>query len=316
MTRSRSLTALLTRLWHTDAPLTATGLFMTAVLLATVAGIWLDPRLIQGAPAWLKPAKFAASTAIYSFTLAWIFTSLPDSPRMRRIVGRTTAAVFAIEVAIVSVQAFRGVASHFNTATLLDGALFTVMGIAIVTQTIASAAVLMALWRQHFTDRALGWALRLGLLITITGASLGGVMTQPTGEQLALARASGQMPISGAHTVGAPDGGPGLPGTGWSRTHGDLRIPHFLGLHAMQILPLIALLFRRTRWPEHTRGALVATVAGSYAALFGILTWQAMRGQALVRPDTLTLQVFFAWVVLTTVAVAVVLRSTTAERIA
>lgn len=315
MTRSRPFAAFLTRLWRTDAPLTSTGLFMTAVLFATIAGIWLDPRLIQGVPAWLKPAKFAASTAIYSFTLAWIFTSLPDWPRMRRVVGRTTAAVFVIEVAIVSVQAFRGVASHFNTATLLDGALFTVMGIAIAIQTAASGAVLVALWRQHFADRALGWALRLGLLITIAGASLGGAMAQPTGEQLAWARESGQMPISGAHTVGAPDGGPGLPGTGWSRTHGDLRIPHFIGLHAVQILPILTILFRRTRRPERARVALVAIAAGSYMALFFLLTWQALRGQSLIRPDTLTLQVFFAWVALTVAAAVIALRSAAMERI-
>ena len=33
---------------------------------------------IGGAPAWLKPAKFAASIAIYTLTLAWVFTYLPE----------------------------------------------------------------------------------------------------------------------------------------------------------------------------------------------------------------------------------------------
>ena len=89
-------------------------------------------------------------------------------------------------------------------------------------------------WRWRYggnrsSDRALGWALRLGMVITIAGASTGGLMTRPTEAQLAQLAATQQMPIVGAHTVGAPDGGPGLPGTGWSLEHGDLRVPHFIG---------------------------------------------------------------------------------------
>src|SRR5690606_38562766 len=109
------------RLWRTDAHLTATGLGMAILLALTLVGLWIDPRTIGGAPAWLKPAKFGASLSIYSLTLAWMFTWLPSWPRVRRTVGRTTAAVFAVEFAIISLQAARGTTSHFNTATLFDG---------------------------------------------------------------------------------------------------------------------------------------------------------------------------------------------------
>jgi hypothetical protein len=98
-------------------------------------------------------------------------------------------------------------------------------------------------------------------------------MTQPTSEQLGQARLTQQMPIFGAHTVGAPDGGPGIPGTGWSREHGDLRVPHFFGLHAMQFLPLLAWLWK----PNRPRAIIAAGAA--YAAFFLMALVQALAGR-------------------------------------
>jgi hypothetical protein len=204
-----------------------------------------------------------------------------------------------LEVTLIDVQAWRGTTSHFNVGTPLDLALWTAMGLAIVLQTLTSIAVAIALWRQPVVDRALGWALRLGLSITILGAAAGGLMTGPTNVQLAEARTTGHLTGVGAHTVGAPDGGPGLPATGWSREHGDLRVPHFLGLHALQALPLFALAFLRRGWAETLRIRLLFTAAGSYALLFAILLSQALRGQALTNPDTTTMTALAMWSVLT-----------------
>src|SRR6266540_1956588 len=103
-------------------------------------------RTITGAPAWLKPAKFAASTAIYALTLAWIFISLPSWSRTRRIVGRASALILIFEVAVIFLQAWRVTTRHFNVGTPLDATLFAVMGIGIVMQMLASAAVAVALW--------------------------------------------------------------------------------------------------------------------------------------------------------------------------
>ena len=138
----------LSRVWKSDRTLTVSALLMVGALAAFVVGLVIDPRGITGAPAWLKPAKFAVSTAIYMFTLAWIFTYLSEWPRLRKLVGRGTAAIFIVEVAIIALQAWRGTTSHFNYSTPLNGALFVSMGAAIVLQTLLSVAVVVALWRQ------------------------------------------------------------------------------------------------------------------------------------------------------------------------
>jgi hypothetical protein len=271
MTATARLTRFIGDLWHTDRPLTLTGLLMIGALGVFGVGLLVDPRTVGGAPVWLKPAKFAAS--------------------------------LIVEIVIIAAQAARGTTSHFNVGTPLDATLFAIMGVTIVVQTLLSIAVAVALWRQPFANAALGWALRLGLVITIAGASLGGVMTRPTGDQLAAARATGRMPLAGAHTIGAVDGGPGLPGTGWSVDHGDMRVPHFMGLHALQVLPIVAWLIQRRGWKAAATVRAVQSMAASYAALVSILVWQALRGQSLVRPDTLTLTALAVWAVATLVAI-------------
>jgi hypothetical protein len=286
---------MVSKFWKSSAPLTATGLLMLIVLVGAVIGLAVDPRIITGAPAWLKPAKFAVSIAIYTFTLAWIFSLIPEWTRTRRIVGWTTAVTLVLEIVLISMQTFRGTTSHFNVATLFDGVVFSVMGAAIVVQTLSTVAVAVALWRHRFADRALGWALRLGMTMTIVGAMTGGLMTRPTSQQLDAARAGERMTLAGAHTVGAPDGGPGLPGTGWSTDHGDLRVAHFLGLHALQALPIVALVLARRRVSDLMRVRLTITAAASYIALFGILLSQALRGQSVLAPDALTIALLAVW---------------------
>lgn len=286
------------RLWRGNMPLTLTACSMLVALVASLLGLALDPREVLGAPVWLKPAKFAISIAVYCVTLAWLFSYLPSFARTRRVVGWVTAIAMLIEIGIITLQAARGTTSHFNVSSPLNGVLFTIMGVAIVLQTLSSIAVVVALFQQRFDDRALGWGLRLGLLLTIAGASIGGAMSRPSDEQL-VELSTGYGSVAGAHTVGAPDGGPGLAVTGWSRAHGDLRVAHFMGLHALQVLPLLALGVRRTRRRVAQRVPLVLTFSASYAALVGIVLWQALRGESLVDPGPGTLAALAIWLAVT-----------------
>jgi hypothetical protein len=241
-----------------------------------MAGIYLDPRVIAGVPAWLKPAKFGISTAIYAGTLAWLFGYITVWPRFKRAMGGVIAAVLIVEVAIIDMQAARGTTSHFNVGTPLDATLFAIMAGSILILWLANIGLLVALFRERFADPAWGWALRLGLLVTILGAAIGGVMTRPTPAQIESLKQHEQVRVIGAHTVDGPDGGPGLPAVGWSSRHGDLRVPHFFGLHGIQIIPLFAWLTGRRRAP-----AGIIAFAGGYLTLFALLTWQALAGRPL-----------------------------------
>jgi hypothetical protein len=292
---------ILPTLMRSSAPLTATGLLMLPVLAGALIGLQVDDRLVLGAPVWLKPAKFALSIAIYTLSLAWVMTYLPDWTRTRRVVGWITAVTLVLEIGIIGTQAARGTTSHFNVGTPLDTVLWVVMGTAIIVQTLASVGVAGALWQQPFGERALGRALRLGLTFTIAGALIGGLMTRPTAAQLESASET-RMTVAGAHTVGGEDGGPGLPGTNWSVEHGDLRVPHFIGLHALQTFALLLLLMP-VRWTDARRARVIGAVASSYAALFAILLWQALRGESIAAPGALTLAVLALWTVATLVTV-------------
>jgi len=288
------------KLWKENAPLMATSALMCVVFLVSVAGIFLDPRIIMGAPAWLKPAKFAISTAIYAATMAWLFQYIHVWPRFLRAAGWVTAVVFVVEVGIIDVQAARGTTSHFNATTPLNQVLFVIMGVSIGILWATSVGILTALFRQKFSDPVWGWSLRLGMLITVIGSAAGGAMIPPTPVQMTQIREH-QMPSAvGAHTVGAPDGGPGLPGVGWSKDHGDLRAPHFLGMHGIQAIAFLGWLIGRRRGSV----AMVATAAGSYFGLAAILMWQALRGQSIIGPDQTTLVALGIWLVATGLSLA------------
>jgi len=210
-------------------------------------------------------------------------------------VGWTTAIVFVLEVAIIDAQAWRGTTSHFNASTPLDRTLYFIMGGSILLQTLVSVGVVGALWRQRFTDRPLGWALRCGMTLTVLGVLTGPLMTRPAPAQLEDLRGGARLTVVGAHSVGGPDGGPGLPVTGWSREHGDLRVPHFIGLHAVQAPALVAVGLRRWHRPEAARVRAVQAAAVSYAALFLLLLWQALCGRGLVAPDATGLASLAIW---------------------
>ncbi|XLE10357.1 hypothetical protein QOM21_29385 [Streptomyces sp. Pv4-95] len=265
---------------------------MAALAVAFAVGLIVDDRILVGAPIWLKPFKFAVSFAVYGLTLAWMLSRQTTASRTGRWAAHAVVVSGLTEMGIIAVQALRGRRSHFNVETPLDQLLFSVMGITIAVLWVATFVIAVILWRARLGDRATDQAIRLGLLIALAGLLLGGLMVGPTPEQ----QAGGDLgTVIGAHSVGVPDGGPAMPLTGWSTTGGDLRIPHFLGMHALQALPLflyaietLAGRFTRLR-DERVRLRLVQVAAGCVGAVVALVTWQALRGQPLIHPDAATL---------------------------
>jgi len=283
--------AALRRAWEINKPLTILGASMVLLLLLTGAGIIVDSRQVTGAPVWAKPSKFALSIAIYAFTFLWMLSLVRGHRRLVQIVAAVTTVAFAVEVGIIVVEAARGTTSHFNVSTPAAASLWATMAVAIVTLWLMTFVAAVLLLRQSLDNPVLAWGIRLGLLLALVGMGVGFLMTGPTPNQLAAIQAGHPTGIIGAHTVGLDDGGPGLPLLNWSTKGGDLRVPHFVGLHALQIMPLVAWLVgtQLSRLGRRRAMGMVWLLGLSYLGLIGLLTWQAERGQSVVAPDGLTL---------------------------
>ncbi len=198
------------------------GLLHWIALAAVLIAMTVDHRELLGVNIWLKPAKFLASSAIYLWTLGWLLNYVEAPIVARSSLGTIAALLILGENIAVCGQALRGERSHFNVATTFNAAVFGVMGLMIVLNTIL---LIVLLW--WFLTKAAPmpagalWGCRLGVLLTVLASLEGGLMV-----------------AASAHTVGMPDGGPGIPVFNWSTQAGDLRIAHFIGMHGMQVLPL------------------------------------------------------------------------------
>ena len=294
--------------WHRPLMLLAGAMLLCT--LVSLGGLIFDPRLLTGLSIWMKPLKFSVSIGIYCVSWAWLISQMHRFRRMAWWTGALAAAGLLTEQVIILGDVVRGTTSHYNVSTPFDAALWAIMAASISVVWIATLAVAAILFANPGPDPARNLAIRLGSLIGVLGMALGFLMTIPTKAQLA----SGSG-ILGAHTVGPADGGPGLPFLGWSTVGGDLRAPHFVGMHALQTLPIICVLLelggrRSIRLAAvSARVRLVWTAATGYLAILAILTWQALRGQSVAHPDSETLLASTALLGAITIAVATVLHN-------
>ena len=290
--------------------LTWVGLVMIVTLIGTLIGIVVDHRVITGSPAWVKPAKFAISVGFYSFTLLWMLSFVKGHKRLVGFIANTIAVGFLIEMVIIVGQVIRGTTSHFNFTTSLDGALYIIMAVFITIVWTMTLIVAILLLIQRMPNPVFAWSLRLGILLSLVGMAVAFLMTMPTTMQMTALHAGASLTYIGAHSVGVADGGPGLPFLGWSTVGGDLRIPHFVGLHALQVIPFVGWLL--ILLPSHMlrsghKLALLFTFSVGYLGIIALLTWQALRAQSIIAPDVLTLEAFALLFASTALAVIAIL---------
>ncbi|MFE6505951.1 hypothetical protein [Kitasatospora sp. NPDC057738] len=301
---------LVRRAWAVNRPLAVTAGLMALMLVIALVGLVADPRSVTGQPAWAKPARFALSIAVYSLTLLWLLTFVRGHDRPVRVVSWTTAVSLTVEMALIAAAAASGTTSHFNFGTATATAVWMTMAAFIVATWAMALATVVLLLRQRVRPPVFAWGLRLGMTVSALGMAVAFLMTLPTSRQRAAAAQGHGLPVVGAHTVGLADGGPGLPVTDWSTLGGDLRIPHFVGLHALQVLPLIGfLLTTRPRGVSaRHRVALMWIAALAYLGLVLLLLRQALRARPLTAPDTAAVAALLALAAATGTAVLAVRR--------
>jgi hypothetical protein len=155
--------------------------------------------------------------------MAWYCYYLPDFNI--RLFNWSIIVLLGFEIVYIAIQASKGQLSHFNISTSFYAAMYSLMAVAASLVTIYTAYVGFLFFKHSFAELPdyYVWAIRLGIIIFVIFSFQGFAM----GSRL-------------SHSVGAINDNSNWFIVGWSTTVGDLRIAHFIGMHALQVLPLLA----------------------------------------------------------------------------
>jgi predicted small integral membrane protein len=253
--------ALLHRIKTGSPALWQTTLAMVVLGVVSFALQYGDTRLINGVGTWVKPTKFFFSLAVQFATVSWAMSYFPgvaETARGIRIAVWTMIVCGWLEMSYVCLRAFQAEGSHFNMTTPFAAAMYSAMGVAAVLLTGTAFYVGAKLWR-HRSQGIWTKAASLGLIFgALLGTLAGAYLSAQTG-----------------HGVGGdPSDASGLGVFGWSTTGGDLRIAHFVGLHASQFIPLAA-------WTG--RSAFVWLAVALCTVVTAGTFWLALMGQPLLQ---------------------------------
>jgi hypothetical protein len=205
------------------------GTVFLAFSLLLIVYIPFNSQEVLGINSMIKPLKFALSTWVYAWSMAYLLSFVENQKKVRSYTY-LAMVVMLYENAVISVQAFRGKLSHFNQTELVGGILYSIMGIMIVWLTTATLVLAVRFIAQKKYDISSSFALsiQLGLVFFVIFSFLGGYMS-----------------VINSHQVGGQIGEKGLPVVNWSVLYGDIRVAHFFGIHSLQIIPLFGYLISK-----------------------------------------------------------------------
>lgn len=213
---------------------------------------------VYGVNAWYKPFKFAFSTLTFAWAMAWYCYYLPNFNV--NLFNWSIIVLLGFEIAYIALQAGRGQLSHYNLSTPVYSVLFSMMALAASAVTIYTAYVGYLFFSNSFPELPTYYvcAIRLSIILFVIFSFEGFAM----GSRL-------------SHTVGALNDNSNLFILGWSKTFGDLRVAHFIGMHALQVLPILSFyLLRNTK--------ITILVAFLYGILALLTLVQALKGKPLL----------------------------------
>jgi hypothetical protein len=260
--------------WILGAIVVLSGIVHFAVFLVD-GGSW------KGPVSWRKPVTFGLSFGLTTITLAWVAGML----RHRRglaVATVTVAVTAALEVFFVSLQKWRGVPSHFNDSTQFDSSIFALMGLTVAVLGIAIVVITIYAMRQFDAGPAMVVAVRVGLMVLIASQFLGGAIIA-NGEIIDKDPLETDLAIFGAAGV--------------------MKLPHAVTMHAIQVLPILALMLSATSLPSRRRRNVVWLAAAGYIGLIGATLLQTFEGRSPVDLTPLALGVVVASALLGGIAI-------------
>ncbi|GIE90152.1 hypothetical protein [Actinoplanes regularis] len=229
--------------WIAGLVLIAAGVFHLAVF-AVAGGPW------HGPVSWRKPITFGLSFGLTLMTVAWLSAYLPLPARRRGLLLAVFAVDCCVEVAGITLQAWRGVPSHINRETAFDSAVSTVLAIGGGVLVVVLGLMSLAAFRARVAP-SMRVALRAGFASLLIGLVSGAAMI-----------ARGVVEVNGGDQQRAYE------------VVGFLKPVHAMGLHGVLVLPALAWLLSFTRWDEARRTrAVVVAVAGYGAATIAALAY-------------------------------------------